>query len=142
MSQGTGKEENSSVSSLATAAADQIRTAEAARPAPAAGDGGRRSNTWLAAAAAAIGLAAATYAIVPRFLATTDASLRADLVQVVESARQEIEKYRSARGELPESIPDPLLASIIQYERSGQGYRLRVKIDTVSVEMDEKGAVR
>lgn len=94
---------------------------------------------------AAVALAAAAYLLWtqagPHFLGPSEAQVRHDLTGLAQAARASVEAQKREKGSLPETLDDPLLASVVRYERTGDSYRLHATDGKVSIEMDAGGAV-
>jgi hypothetical protein len=102
---------------------------------------GHRARATLAVVVAGLAVAA-TYGFAgPYLLGYSDHTLRKELRAVVETARQEVEKARGKQGRLPDSLPSMALAMIVEYHRTGDGYRLIASDGERIVEMDSSGSV-
>lgn len=100
----------------------------------------KTGRKWAFFILAGVALAALLHAL-PRLRNAPDEVMRAGLVLVAEDARREIEGWRQERGDLPRTLPSPVLGSLVVYRPSGNGYRLQVTDGRLSIEMDEAGVV-
>jgi hypothetical protein len=77
----------------------------------------------------------------PYVLGYSDHTLRKELVAMVAAARDDVESARKQKGDLPATIANVALAMVVEYHRSGSGYRLVANDGKHMVEMDDKGSV-
>ncbi len=63
-----------------------------------------------------------------------------DLDQTVELARAAVDEARKATGELPPTLPNAALASVVSYEPAGTQYRLAATIMGVRVTLEPNGS--
>ena len=100
-----------------------------------------RTRGILAGVVAAVVVTAAYGVAGPYLLGYSDHTLRKELVAVVAAARDDIESARKQKGDLPVTIANLALAMVVEYHRSGSGYRLVANDGKHVIEMDDKGTV-
>jgi hypothetical protein len=102
---------------------------------------GPRGKNILASFVAAGMLVAAYVLAGPYWLGYSDHTLRKELTALVAAARDDIEVARKQKGALPGEIANMALSMVVEYHRSGDGYRLVANDGKHVVEMDDKGTV-
>lgn len=122
---------------LVGAASDYVRSREGGLPAQAPPLGRRRNLlAWLALAG---GLAWGGYALYGQLAPPRPATVAKDLDKVIAQAQALVERTRERTGALPDTLPSSALASVVQYQREGGGYRLTAAVMGVRVTLEPGG---
>jgi hypothetical protein len=75
------------------------------------------------------------------FPARVVAQGQADMKVVLVSARDAVEAAKSAQGALPDALPSAALAALVQYQRSGNSYRLTMSDGYSVATMEADGSL-
>ena len=59
--------------------------------------------------------------------------IRADLNTTLDTAQSAVEKYRKVNGQLQDRVPSALLATLVEYERFEEGYRMSITMNGVTI---------
>jgi hypothetical protein len=99
----------------------------------------RPASPWLVPGILLVIIAASLAALWSELRPPGAADIARDLEAIVARARDAIEAARGANGELPATVPNAALASIVRYEKGEKDYRLSATAMGVRVTREPDG---
>ncbi len=126
---------------IAAADKDQhTKKQKARRRQPESGLGLARKASKLWWIALIVILAVALFNLAPHFLPVSEDIARSELKAALDAAQSSVEWYLRVNGQLPDRVPAIALAGMVQYELVGDGYRLSISMNGVTLSRDLYGA--
>ncbi len=85
-------------------------------------------------------LAVGLFYLARHFQPISEDIVRSELTAAMDAAQSSVDEYLRVNGQLPDRVPAPALAGMVQYETVGDGYRLSVSMNGVTLSRDLYGA--
>ena len=85
-------------------------------------------------------LAVGLFYLALHFQPISEDIVRSELTAAMDAAQSSVDEYLRINGQLPDQVPATALAGMVQYEPVGDGYRLSISMNGVTLSRDRYGA--
>ena len=125
---------------IAAADKDQhTKKQKARRRQPESGMGLARKASKLWWIALVTVLAVGLFYLARHFQPISEDIVRTELSAAMDAAQSSVDEYLRINGQLPDQVPATALAGMVQYELVGDGYRLSISMNGVTLSRDRYG---